>query len=398
MKILIVSSYLPYPLFSGGHIRLYNIIKRLSEHNHQITLICEKRPHQTDQDIAEITKICKKVVTVDRKKQWSFTTIFHAIFSSDSFLITGHTNLEMQKEIAKALQNDTFNLIHAETSYIMQNIPQTTTPIVLVEHNIEYLVYQRFVDSAFLLLRPFLAWDVRKLKKAEEAFWKKATYNVTVSEREKKIINLPNVGVVPNGVDTNIFQMKKELHIGNKPQADILFIGDFKWIQNRDSARWIIKEIYPKLENYFKHAKKTVLWIIGKHIPTNLKNSSLSDSIIFDENNQQPTEKIFSEADVLLSPIRIGGGTQYKILEAMASGTPVVTTQLGIEGIDARDEENVLVGETSHDLARLTARVLEDEDLYIKIAKNARSFIEKSYTWESIVRKLENVYKIVVPV
>jgi hypothetical protein len=92
MKILIVSSYLPYPLFSGGHIRLYNIIKRLSEQNHQVTLICEKRQHQTDQDIAEVTKICKKVITVDRRKQWSFTTIFHTIFSNDAFLITGHTN------------------------------------------------------------------------------------------------------------------------------------------------------------------------------------------------------------------------------------------------------------------------------------------------------------------
>lgn len=397
MKILIVSSYLPYPLFSGGHIRLYNIIKRLSEKNHQITLICEKRPHQKNEDIADVAKICKKVITVDRQKQWSLKNILHAGFSNDSFLITGHTNKDMQIKIAEILKHESFDLIHAETSYIMQNIPETTIPIVLIEHNIEYLVYERFVNNAPIFLRPFLRFDIRKLKNAEEAFWKRAQHIVTVSEKEKKYIKLSDVSVVPNGVDTQLFQMKKSLQITTKPQAAILFIGDFAWIQNRDSARWILQEIYPKISQYFKQAKKTTMWIIGRHIPSSIKQLSLDQSVIFDENSQKPTEKIFADADVLLAPIRIGGGTQYKILEAMASGTPVVTTNLGIEGIDAENDVEILVGEKSQDLARLTAKLLEDEKLYVSVAKNARAFVEKNYTWDSIVIKLENVYKTVVP-
>jgi polysaccharide biosynthesis protein PslH len=84
-------------------------------------------------------------------------------------------------------------------------------------------------------------------------------------------------------------------------------------------------------------------------------------------------------------------------LEAMASGTPVVTTPLGIEGLGATHEKEVLVGNTAHELARLSAKVLEDEMLYKNIAKNARVFIETYYTWDTIVDRLEKVYKTVVP-
>src|SRR5206468_883452 len=111
MKILMVSSYLPYPLHSGGHVRLYNLIKELSDH-HEITLVCEKRPHQTDEDVREVEKICKEVITVERKKQWSFKNILDSITSPHSFLVTGHTNFQMKKKIIEVLSQPGFELIH----------------------------------------------------------------------------------------------------------------------------------------------------------------------------------------------------------------------------------------------------------------------------------------------
>src|SRR6188472_94235 len=119
MKILVVSSYLPYPLHSGGHVRLYNLIKELSD-KHEITLICEKRTHQTEADIKEVEKICKKVITVERKKQWSLENIAASAFSSQSFLVTGHTHSLMQEKIERELTNNPYDLIHVETFYVMQ--------------------------------------------------------------------------------------------------------------------------------------------------------------------------------------------------------------------------------------------------------------------------------------
>ena len=146
MKILVVASYLPYPLFSGGHIRLYNLIKELSS-QHEITLICEKREHQKAKDEEEVARFCKKVITVPRIKQWSIANILKTGFSFTPFLITGHTSKLMEREIKKLLEKENFDLIHAETFYIMQNIPKTLIPIVLTEHNIEYLVYKRYLNQ-----------------------------------------------------------------------------------------------------------------------------------------------------------------------------------------------------------------------------------------------------------
>src|SRR6185503_6905723 len=103
MKILVVSSYLPYPLYSGGQVRLYNLIKELSG-KHEITLICEKRSNQTARDVAEVKKICKEVITVDRKKQWSAGNVLKAGVSSNSFLVTGHTQPIFQQKIQECLE------------------------------------------------------------------------------------------------------------------------------------------------------------------------------------------------------------------------------------------------------------------------------------------------------
>src|SRR3972149_7262563 len=122
MKILMVSSFLPYPLYSGGNIRLYNLIKNLSK-THEITLICEKRINQKEEDIKNVEKICRKVYAVERKKQWSAVNVFKTAVSSNPFLITGHKSSEMKKIIEKLLSEEKFDLIHVETFYVMQNLP-----------------------------------------------------------------------------------------------------------------------------------------------------------------------------------------------------------------------------------------------------------------------------------
>ena len=152
-----ISSYLPYPLFSGGRIRLYNIIRGLSS-NHEITLVCEKRDYQTQEDVKEVEKFCKKVIAVERRKQWTFSNIIKAGISFSPFLVVGHTNELLKKAISQVVNNEKFDLIHVETFYVQQNIPITTLPIVLVEHNLEYLVYKRFADKAPVFFARCCIW------------------------------------------------------------------------------------------------------------------------------------------------------------------------------------------------------------------------------------------------
>ncbi len=400
MKILMVSSFLPYPLFNGGNIRLYNLLKRLSK-KHEITLICEKRFYQTQEDVKEVGKFCKEIITVDRKKQWSMINILRTGFSKYPFLVTGHTNSQMKREIKKILKKEKFDLIHVETFYVMQNLPnKILIPVILTEHNIEYLVYKRFRDKSPFYIKSLLDIDILKLKKIEEEKWAKADAVVSVSNEDKKVIEKKNnkVFIVPNGVDVQKFNPAKggAKFKNNSREMTILFIGDFKWIENRDAAEFILKDIWPAINLKFKISNyKLKLWVVGKNIPDSIRKLG-TDGVIFDENAPSDTSKIFEKADLLLVPIRIGGGTSFKILEAMASGVAVITTRLGAVGLLVKNKEEILIADDNQEFADSVVEVLNNKDLYEKITKNARNLVEEEYNWENIAKELEKAYRSVV--
>ncbi len=344
------------------------------------------------QDSEEIEKLGVKVLTVNRKEQWTLKNIIHSGFSTLPFLLVGHALPEMTRKISEELKAQTFDVIHVETFYVAQNLPPTTLPVLLVEHNIEYLVYRRFVEKASIFLKPLLFLDVLKIKNAEEKTWKRATKVATVSEEDKKVIGRKDTEVIANGVDLRKFKFK---HTENrKPDTEnkILYIGDFKWIQNTDAAKYIVTEVWPQIRSQ-GNSSNLKLWIVGRNMPQSLKDLGKNDeSIFFDDTNNMETQDIFTKAAILLSPKRVGGGTSYKILEAMAVGTPVVTTPLGLEGLAITQDKDVLVATDAKELADQVVRILKDASLYEKLSRNGRKSIEAQYDWQVIGRKLEEVY------
>ena len=191
------------------------------------------------------------------------------------------------------------------------------------------------------------------------------------------------------------FQIHSD-QIGTKLKIDgekrVLFIGDFKWIQNTDAIEWILKEIWPLISSKFKvQSSKLMLWVVGRKIPQDIKDLG-DDSVIFDENAPKETELIYQKSNIVLTPIRVGGGTSYKILEGMASGVPVVTTPLG-NAMNAKENSEIVIAKTSEDFVRSIKKLLEDEKFYETISANARKLVEEKYDWRNIVRKLEAVYK-----
>jgi glycosyltransferase involved in cell wall biosynthesis len=392
MKILMVSSYLPFPLKSGGEIRLYNLIKNIAE-KHDITLICERRDYQTDEDVEEVKKFCKKVITVKRKKQWTPVNILKTGLSMDPFLIVGHTSEEMKLAIKDELVREKYDLIHVETFYVYQNLPKVSIPVILVEHNVEYLAYQRYVKLANPLLKLFFTIDVMKLRKKEELAWRKVDKLVAVSNTERRLMKRADITVVANGVDLSNFNFRSSQDL--PPEKRVLFIGDFKWFQNVDAAEIILKQIWPKISQKLAETKNRTdvkLWIIGRNIPDKIKSLAASKNIIIDEDSKEDTAEIFKRAYLLLAPIRAGGGSSYKILEAMASGVGVVTTPLGLEGLDAKNNVHALAAEKEDELAELVLVMIQDHSVYRKLTLNARKLIEEKYDWRVIAQKLNEVY------
>lgn len=386
-----LTPYLPYPLLSGGQIRTYNLLKNLKD-KHEIHLFSLIKNDEEKQYIWELKKFCKTVNVFKRSENpFTLRNVLLAATTPYPFLVTRNLPLRAKSVLTRVLSQGNFDLIHAETFYVMPNIPTTPVPILLVEQTIEYLVYQDYVTQfRFAPLKPFLMFDVFKIKRWEKYYWRKANRLATMSDEDKEFILqfVPDaqIDVVANGVDAKFFQKVKRQPLSSPV---VLFVGQFKWLPNRDAVHLLHREVWPLIKSKIPDCK---LWIVGRHPTPEIKSLNKEPDIVVDEKIED-IRQAYSGASVLLAPIRSGRGTKYKILEAMASGTPVVATRLGIEGIRARDAREAFIGETAQELADKTIEILLNQDKAAQFAKSAKKLILVYYNWKKISLELDRIYR-----
>ena len=391
MKILMLTPYVPYPPSSGGQIRTLNLLKYLSKKN-QITLVCLYKNAEEKKYVKNLYQYCQKIYPCPRPKEpWQLKTVFKTIFSTLPFLIVRNYSLKAKQTIEKLLKKEKFDVIHAETFYVMPHLPNTKIPIILVEQTIEYRVYQHFVNSLFFLFRPFFYFDILKLKFWERFYWRKANIVASVSKTDEENIkklepNLKTV-IIPNGAGDEM--IVKTLPKKNLEKPVLLFQGNFYWLQNIEAANFLTKKIYPLLK---KTIPKIKLIISGQKA-YQIKKEKDIEIINLDLNQTKLVKKIYQKATIFIAPIFGPGGTRLKILAAMASGVPVVSTKTGVEGLEIKDSVHVILAEKPEDFVEKIKLLLSNKNLYLKIQNNAYQLIKNYYNWESIAKKLEKIYE-----
>src|SRR3989344_1278312 len=390
MKVLMLTPYLPYPLLTGGQTRSYNLIKRLSQLGHKITLFCLIKDEDERQYVNELEKFCEQVQIFKRSdRPWTLRNIFRTGFSFFPFLVIRNWAKKEKEVIEETLKSGDFDLIHAETFYVMPHIPKTNIPILLVEQTLEYLVYRHFAkESTILPLKPFLYIDVTKMKYWELKYWKQANKVAAMSEEDKNFMlsQIPDldVDIVPNGVDSAFFAEK----VFKKPKEPIiLYLGNFTWLQNREAVEVLMKDVWPKIKKQVSNAK---LWIIGKNAKDFFAGLESKDIRI---DQVEDVREAYQQATVLVAPIYGGGGTRYKNFEAFASGLPVVTTSIGIGGIDAKDGVDVIIRDEPKEIAKAAVDIIKNPQLSEEIAENAKILVKKKYNWDPIARNLSQIYE-----
>lgn len=391
MKILMLTPYLPFPLFSGGQTRSYNLLKNLSG-KHEITLFSFIREDAERKHIRELEKFCKKVVVFKRRKAWSPVNLALAAITPYPFLVSIYFSQALNSRIRQELSQENYDLIHAETFYVMPNIPKTNLPIILVEQTIEYLVYKHFVEAyPNPLLRLPLWIDVAKIRFWETYFWKRAERVIAMSEADKKVmkrlVSGLEVEIVPNGVDVSHFSQKTKKKSQN---PTILYVGGFRWLQNREAFEVLVSQLWPKVKDKVGSAH---LLIVGQGQTEQMRRLAARHQDVFLDESVRDIRDAYSRADLMLAPIKGPGGTRLKILEAMASGVPVVTTSVGIEGLEAKDSTHVVIRDTQTGLVKSAIRLLKDEGLKDKVAGNAKKLVAEKYGWEQSAKALDKIYR-----
>ena len=393
MKILMLTPYLPYPLLSGGQIRTYNLLKKMAG-KHEITLFALIKNEDEKQYIKELEKYCAKVRVFKRSsKPFTLKNIVKTAFSSFPFLvIRNHVALVIAAVRAELATGD-YDLIHAETFYMMPHLPETKIPVMLVEQTIEYLGYESFASTTkWQILRPLLKIDIKKIKRWEKYYWQMCDKLVTMSEDDKEFIaqqigSAAKIHVVANGVDTAWFGEKK---YAKRCEPTLLSVGTFKWLPNVEAVRFLMQKVWPLIK---KQRTDIKLWIVGNAPTQEILTLAAKDKQIEVSGRIEDIREAFSGAHILLAPVFSGKGTRYKILEAMASGTPIIATSTAVEGLGVTDGEEVMIADSASAMAEAALRLLQDKPWQRRLSKNGKNFVRQHYDWELIARRLDDIYQ-----
>jgi polysaccharide biosynthesis protein PslH len=397
LKILFLTNRSPYPIKDGQSRRTYNVLRGLA-HRHEVCLLSlvESPEEALPASVANLTGFCEKVELVPApSKRLSFAMVvrlLRSVFSRDPYTIWRHYSKPYVTRLKARLKATPFDIIHCDILPLAYCVRDLHSPVrALTDHDVSYLKARRLAaQSRNPFLKLFLYLESVKLKRLESTIFAKLDLGIAVSEVDRehleRLCPRARFAVVENGVDVRAFFPDPG---ALEPDA-LVWVGGFRQQANCDAIRFFLEDIFPLIK---RQRGETKLYVVGDGIPDWLKASANADaSIILTGFVDDPLPYIQRSA-VFIAPILSGGGTKLKILEAMAAGKAIVSTTIGVEGIQGNDEEHFLVADAAEAFSSCVIALLNDVALRDRLGENARRRAMETYDWEAICQGMSKIYQ-----
>lgn len=395
MRILYLSPWHPHPPDNGSKLRVYHLLRSLAE-RHRVTLLsfafATARPEEAG-PLGEWGVEVKAVLInpFEANRAGALRT-----FLSPRPVVSRPIPA-MSRLVAETTTAQAFDAVIASTE-MMADYALAVSPVsarVLEEHNsMARWMHERYQSQAHPVqrLRCWASWQ--KCRRYEADLFRCFDLITMVSEQDAATSRAllpdgrPPVHVVPNGVDCR----DRRPGLAELQPGRLVFNGSLTYSANYNAMRWFLAEVYPRIK---AQVPEVTLTITGSAQGVDLTELALDDSVTltgFVEDVRIPV----AEAAVAVAPIRDGGGTRLKILEAMALGTPVVATPKGAEGLDVTDGEHLLLADDPVTFSERVVALLRSADLRSRLAANARCLVEQRYDWDAIGRRFAALVEEVV--
>jgi glycosyltransferase involved in cell wall biosynthesis len=391
MHILFVAPTLPIPT-SGGRTRLFNLVKQLAP-RHEVSVISFIQPTETDL-LPMVEPYCKRIELVpfegfkplgkwrNRLQGWS-----RILFSRRPQYAYTFPVERMRSPLRRLLASQAFDVVVLHHLFVVELADELdNTPAILAEDNVEHGIAQKSYAQAqnpVHWLRDWLTW--RKLLTYERHWVQRFPICVAVSEHEAAMLHdmspETQVYVVPNGVDIQSFA---PCHNSRAPET-LLFFGTLSYGPNVEGLVWFCREVLPKVRASRPNVR---LEVVGLNPPPEVTELGRLPRVHITGFVSDIRPKLW-EATMCIVPLRVGGGTRLKVLEALAAGCPVVSTTLGAEGLSLIDGEHLVIADTPEEFAQRTVILLESSDLRHGLAEAGRRAIAQQYDWRQIASQLE---------
>ncbi|MHB1167466.1 MAG: glycosyltransferase family 4 protein [Carboxydocellales bacterium] len=386
MKILFITSRIPAPTVKGDQLRAFYQLRELAR-KHEVFLVSFEANQPDPGILVELRQFCEEIVLVRRSLGEIICCSALSLINGLPLQVNYFNSRSLKWAVQELVARCGIELIHlqlvrtAECGYLCPGIP---TVIDLVD-SLALNLWNRYkFDSGVKKFAAYL--EYRRMQKYEISLAKRFDRVITVSERDHVAVGSPSNGlIIPNGVDLQAFTYKRI----NRSNLEIVFVGNLSYFPNIDGVKWFCKDVFPLIKSVIPEAH---LSIVGANPTREILNLQKNTGIVV--TGWVPDVSYYlKRASVAVCPIRAGSGMQLKVLEAMASGSPLVVTSQVYKGLRARPREHLLVADEPQEFAHQVVHLLTNPQLAHNLAECARRFIESNYSWVSTVSLLEDTYR-----
>lgn len=382
MKILWISPALPYPPDNGLKVRIFNLISPLSQY-HDISLVSfvdTKEPQE--ENISHLSKYCTTVRSVPFQPEGAKG---YGLFNRLPDVVLVYFSSSMVKAIKEEISKRDFDIIIIESLKMAQYLPADFKGLsTLSTHNVESIKYRSLLELKKGIKKKTGALiQLSKLRRYEINMLNEFDLCITVSERDRYVFQKwsshrnMEIEEIPIGIDTAEY---KPIEDEKKDGKTISFCGACSYEPNVDAILYFYKEILPIIKY---EIPDVTFQVIGSNPPTEILNLASEDNITV-TGYVDDVKTYLLKSSVFAAPLRMGGGSKVKIIQAMGSGLPVVTTPEGARGIHATPGKDLLVADNSRGFAQHVISLLQNEDLRTSISKSARECIVARYDMDVV--------------
>jgi len=378
-----------WPLTSGGRLRSFHIISELSRH-HDVTVLTTHEPEEDEAALVRQLPRCTHVISVPHTLAkrggigflWALMRSWMTPLPVSVFKCR---NAALAAELVRVSADGHFDLCVADFLYAVPNVElEGPIPVVLFEHNVEYMIWQRTsANSSNPLRRAALELEWRKMRRYENRACRRAQLTITVSEDDRVLLgtDAPKSGIeaIPTGVDVDYFEGGDETL---EQTAEIVFTGSMDWHPNEDAMRYFMDTILPLLR---REVPEVSLTIVGRNPSRDLREAAEAAGVTV-TGTVDDVRPYIRRAAVYVVPLRIGGGTRLKIYEALAMGKAVVSTTIGAEGLPLQEGVHILRADDPDAFAGKVVDLLRDRTKRQNLGTAGRRLMEQEYSWSRVAR------------
>lgn len=400
MNILLTLRQPLFPADTGGKVRSLNILSRLARRC-SIHAVSFADPIVEASAISEMRHLFDSYTAVPWRETEKYSgafyrELFQSQFGSWPYFLAKCNRPEFVAAVRTLEARRRFDLLFCDFLHTAAPLLNFSfEPRLIFQHNVEYLLRKRKCDVEKNPLRKLvLRNEWTRTHAIESEVCRQFDRILAVSENDCNIMReefgARNITVLPTGVDTDYFSPAA---LGSQP-GRLAFVGSMDWDPNEDGITWFLRDVYPQIRQAAPNAS---LSVIGRNPSTRLRSFASRYPNVELTGRVDDVRPYLSEAEVVIVPLRVGGGTRIKIPEAMATAKPVVSTTIGAEGLPFRNGRDLLIADQPEDFAESVVTLLRDRSLRHAISAAARKIVVEKHSWEAVVDTLEMALDKLVP-